>query len=334
MSTPNKISYKDAGVDVERGDAFVERIKSRVASTYTDRVVAGVGGFAALYRMGGGKLLAAGTDGVGTKVKIAQKLGKHDTIGIDLVAMCANDVICTGATPLFFLDYIATAKIDLVVSEDIIKGIVDGCKQAGMALIGGETAEMPGLYQPNEYDLAGFCIGELEETALIDGTKIKEGDTLIALPSSGLHSNGFSLVRKLVDEDEKDILIDCLAPTRIYWHAIKDIRSHLTGIAHITGGGLTNIPRLHENVDYILHDLPDADMPDIFHEMEKRSGLDAPELYTTFNMGIGMALATAAPDAVTDHLKKIGEKYAVIGEIKKGDGKVRVSTPKKKFTLE
>lgn len=324
-SQPKQTSYRDAGVDVERGDAFVERIKTKVASTYTDRVMAGVGGFAALYRMDGGKILAAGTDGVGTKVKIAQHLGIHSTIGIDLVAMCVNDVICTGATPLFFLDYLATGKLDVETGEKIISGIADGCKEANCALIGGETAEMPGMYQNGEYDLAGFCVGEVMERDLIDGRNIADGDTLIALPSSGFHSNGYSLVRKLVDPSETDLLKECLAPTRIYWNAIKDARDCLHGMAHITGGGFANIPRMNGGFDYVIDTLPDmTHLPPVFGEIARRSGLERRALYQTFNMGIGLVLATRQPDALLSRLTAASERFWRIGHITRGTGRVVV----------
>jgi phosphoribosylformylglycinamidine cyclo-ligase len=334
MTVAQKITYKDAGVDIERGDDFVERIKARVRSTYGDRVVSGIGGFAALYRMDGGKLLAAGTDGVGTKVKIAQHLDKHDTIGIDLVAMCVNDVICTGAKPLFFLDYLATGKLELRVAEEIIKGIVEGCKQSSMALIGGETAEMPGIYQHGEYDLAGFAVGEVEEKALIDGSKVQEGDTLIAIPSSGIHSNGYSLVRKLVKESEKELLEDCLTPTRIYWNTVKDILPHLKGMAHITGGGFANIPRINGAFDFVVDYLPGLDeIPSVFGEMVKRSGLDGAELYQTFNMGVGMVLATSETEKVTAQLNAIKQPFWKIGHIEKGSGMTVVRANGNNFSL-
>ena len=334
MTVAQKVTYKDSGVDIERGDEFVERIKSRVKSTYGDRVVSGIGGFAALYRMDGGKLLAAGTDGVGTKVKIAQLLDKHDTIGIDLVAMCVNDVICTGAKPLFFLDYIATGKLELHVAEEIIKGIVEGCKQSGAALIGGETAEMPGLYQKGEYDLAGFSVGEVEEKSLISGSTLQEGDTLIALPSSGIHSNGYSLVRKLVKETETKLLEECLTPTRIYWPAVKDIFHLLKGMAHITGGGLENIPRINEGFNYVIDNLPEInEIPAVFGEMVKRSGLSGAELYRTFNMGMGFVLATGEAEKVAAHLNKINQPFRKIGHVTKGTGSVIVRSGQHDFTV-
>jgi len=321
MTIPNKITYKDAGVDIERGDEFVERIKAKVRSTYSDRVMSGVGGFAALYKMHGGKLLATGTDGVGTKVKLAQVLNKHDTVGIDLVAMCVNDIICTGATPMFFLDYLATGKLELEVAESIIDGIVEGCKQAEASLVGGETAEMPGLYGEGEYDLAGFAVGEVDEAALIDGQKIKEGDAIFALASAGFHSNGYSLVRKMVKEHETKLMQDCLTPTRIYWKTVKDILPLANGMAHITGGGLGNVPRMNGAFDYVLEYLPKLDeIPSVFGEMVNRCGLDGKELYETFNMGMGFMIATSEPENLAARLSALGEKFWKVGHVVKGQG--------------
>lgn len=319
MAEKRKISYKDAGVDLEIADALVDKIKARVQTTYGSAVVSEVGGFAALYKTGNGKVLAAGTDGVGTKVKVAQALGKHDTIGIDLVAMCVNDVICTGAKPLFFLDYLAMAKIDLAVLDEIIAGIVDGCRQSGMALIGGETAEMPDVYHSGEYDLAGFAVGEVDEEKIIDGKSIKAGDTLLAFPSSGIHSNGFSLVRRLIQPGEKSLLVQALTPTCIYWNAVKDLLPLIKGMAHITGGGFGNIPRMNGNFDYVINALPER--PDIFDVLADRSGLDDKMLYETFNMGIGFVLATDKPDEI---IQKAPEKVYKIGHVTPGIGKVKM----------
>lgn len=333
MAQTQKITYKDAGVDIARGDAFVERIKGRVRSTYGDRVVSGVGGFAALYKMDGGKLLAAGTDGCGTKVKVAQALKRHDTIGIDLVAMCVNDVICTGAQPLFFLDYLATGKLELGVAEDIITGVVEGCKQAGAALIGGETAEMPGVYGEGEYDLAGFCVGEVAEKSLMDGSRIREGDALVALPSSGVHSNGYSLVRRLVGENETALLEQALVPTRIYWNVVKEVLPLVNGMAHITGGGLENIPRMNMNFDYALDFLPAlSDIPPIFGELVKRSGLEGADLYRTFNMGIGFVFATAEPEKLAAKLKELKQPFWKTGRVQKGSGMTVVRTDSLDFS--
>lgn len=333
MTTAQKVTYKDAGVDIERGDEFVERIKARVKSTYNNRVESGVGGFAALYKITDDKLLATGTDGCGTKVKLAQGLNKHDTIGIDLVAMCVNDVICTGATPLFFLDYLATGKLELKTAEDIIKGVVEGCKQSECALIGGETAEMPGLYDAGEYDLAGFCVGEVMKRDLIDGSKVKEADTLFALPSSGVHSNGYSLVRKLFREDEKKLLQEALTPTRIYWPVVKQVLPLVNGMAHITGGGLSNIPRMNMGFDYRIESLPGLDeIPPVFAELVKRSGLDGKDLYETFNMGIGFVIATSEPAKLAEKLRLMKEPYWMIGRVAAGNGMAVVKTGAQDFS--
>ncbi len=324
------ISYKDSGVDIEKGDALVEKIKNKVRGTYGPRVRAGVGGFACLYEISPGKLLAAGTDGVGTKLKIAQHLGIHDTIGIDLVAMCVNDILCTGAKTLFFMDYMATGSLDVGVGEQIISGVIEGCKQSAAALIGGETAEMPGMYQNGEYDLAGFAVGEVMEEDLVDGTKISVGDVLIGLPSTGVHSNGFSLVRKLIKNDETDLLKKALTPTKIYCQVVEKLMENhgeaIKGMAHITGGGMTNISRMNKNFDYTLEALPKMDeIPEIFSVLKERSGLGDKELYTTFNMGVGLVIATSSPNELIDTLKGLGEKYYVLGKVQTGSGKVHLA---------
>jgi len=275
--------------------------------------------------------LAAGTDGVGTKLKIAQQLNIHHTIGIDLVAMCANDILCTGARGLFFMDYLATGKLDLDVSEALIDGVVEGCKQAGMALIGGETAEMPGMYAEGQYDLAGFAVGEVEETNLIDGSEIKEGDTIIGITSSGFHSNGYSLIRKLVKEDEVELLKQCLEPTRIYSELVESLKgelgSSLHGMAHITGGGFTNVARLNKNYDYHIQYLPGkGEVPEVISVLSERSGLSLNELYRTFNMGVGFMIITDNPEIANTLLKEKNENHWVLGKVIKGSGKVFLSS--------
>jgi len=320
------LSYKEAGVDIEKGDALVEKIKTRVRGTYGENVISGVGGFACLYRIAENKLLAAGTDGVGTKLKIAQILNKHDTIGIDLVAMCVNDILCTGALPLFFMDYLATGTLDTGIADDIIAGVVDGCHQSGAALIGGETAEMPGMYQNGDYDLAGFAVGEVAEDRVIDGRQIAAGDTLISLPSSGFHSNGYSLIRKLVDMNDKALLEKCLTPTRIYKDAAAAVLTEaglVSGMAHITGGGVLNIARMNADFDYHLSDMPqEGARPDVFDAVLKNSGIDTKELYRSFNMGIGFVIATSAPEKTIAALTAAGETPQVIGSVKNGTGQV------------
>ncbi|HLE11428.1 MAG TPA: phosphoribosylformylglycinamidine cyclo-ligase [Bacteriovoracaceae bacterium] len=315
-----RYTYADAGVDIDRGDKFVESIKRKVESTYNGRVVEGVGGFAALYKAGNGKLLAAGTDGVGTKLKIAQKLGIHNTIGIDLVAMCVNDVLCTGATPLFFLDYLASSKLDLAVSNQIIDGIVKGCQESNMALIGGETAEMPGMYAADEYDLAGFAVGEVEEAQVIDGQKVSAGNAIIGIASSGLHSNGFSLVNKLIQNEEIELLKECLTPTRIYVSLIQSLLSkypqNILGMAHITGGGISNIQRINERKHFALHSMPSLSLiPSIFQEIKKRANLEDKELYQVFNMGVGFVLVTDTPGPIMSTLSAMNEKAYLIGHV-------------------
>lgn len=319
------MNYKESGVDIEKGDLFVERISKMVKSTYNQQVVSGIGGFCALYAMDEERYLASSTDGVGTKIKLALELGYHDTIGVDLVAMCVNDLICSGAKPLFFLDYFASSKLDLPVSEAVIKGIVDGCKESGMALIGGETAEMPGMYQPGDYDLAGFSVGEVMKANIVDGSQIKNGDTLVGIASSGFHSNGFSLIRKVLEKNNADLDLKraCLTPTKIYVKSILSLlRTHghlVKGIANITGSGFLNIPRMNENFDYHVTEAPV--LPKFMKEVCDMSGLTSKELHKTFNMGVGMVVATDSPDEVIRVLNSLGEEAFFLGHITKGVGK-------------
>ncbi len=280
------MNYKESGVDIEKGDLFIEKIKPFIKQTYNQNVTSGVGGFAALYDQGE-SYLATGTDGVGTKIKLAIELGIHHTIGQDLVAMCVNDILCTGATPSFFLDYLATDSLDLNVHTDVVKGIADGCRIAKCALIGGETAEMPGMYHNNDYDLAGFVVGHLDKNKYIDGKNIKEGMAIYALPSSGFHSNGFSLIRNLIANESDQLKKECLTPTRIYTQEVQEIckKFDIKGMAHITGGGLNNIKRMSDSVGYVINNLPT--MPNFMDSVLSKSKLSLSELYKTFNMGIG-----------------------------------------------
>lgn len=312
------MDYKAAGVDVEKGNRFVERIKRLVGDTYDERVESGVGGFASLYRMDENRLLASGTDGVGTKLLLAQELNRHDTIGIDLVAMCANDVICTGARPLFFLDYLATGKLDLEIHTEIVKGIAGACKEIGCALIGGETAEMPGIYPDSTYDLAGFCVGEVFRHQLLGGDKVKANDYLVGIASSGFHSNGFSLVRKLIKEHERDLKHELLTPTRLYVNLIKELMltqpDNIHGLSHITGGGFDNIPRMNEALGYEITHLPSREMrPEAMNLILERSQLDQKTLYETFNMGIGMVVACRDPERLLEGLKN--ERAMILGRV-------------------
>lgn len=315
------MNYKEAGVDIDLGDKFVEKIKNLVRSTHNENVVAGVGGFAALYKMDQDRFLVASTDGVGTKIKLAIELGFHETIGIDLVAMCVNDLLCTGARPLFFLDYFASGKLDLGVGEAVLKGIVEGCHQGKMALIGGETAEMPGMYQDGDYDLAGFSVGEVFQKDIIDGSQIKPGDTLVGIPSSGFHSNGFSLVRKAIDSlpsssEKEQLKSECLTPTAIYVDLIKKINSTdpklINGIANITGGGFHNIPRMNDAYTYSITSPPKIDeLPSFMRKVLEITKLSKEDAYKTFNMGVGLVIATNQPES----LQKIIDRSWIIGTV-------------------
>jgi phosphoribosylformylglycinamidine cyclo-ligase len=337
MSPTESITYKDAGVDMEAGDELVERIKPAVKRSMRPEVLAGLGGFGALFEIPVDRyrkpVLVSGTDGVGTKLRLAIETARHDTIGIDLVAMCANDVVVQGAEPLFFLDYYATAKLSVDVAESVIKGIVEGCVQAGAALIGGETAEMPGMYAEGDYDLAGFCVGIVEKEAIIDGAKTRSGDVVIGLPSSGPHSNGYSLIRKLLSHSKatattklaSGTLYDALLqPTRIYVKPLlalaKKVPIH--GIAHITGGGLTeNIPRVVPHGLEVLLSAKTWTRPEVFDWLQKAGNIADAEMYRTFNCGIGMTITVAAEhcDKALAALREHGEQPSVIGEIRRGD---------------
>lgn len=339
----NKITYQDAGVDVHRGYEAVSKMKEHVKSTFTDGVLTDIGSFGGSYSiakyMGMEEpVLVSGTDGVGTKLKLAFDLNKHDTIGIDCVAMCVNDILCSGAIPLFFLDYIATGRISPEQVAEIVKGIAIGCKESLCALVGGETAEMPGFYKDGEYDVAGFAVGIVDKAKMIDGSKMKAGDVIIGLRSSGVHSNGYSLVRKIIDTYKLDLNAYCeelgetygeafLKPTKLYVKAVMAAKeaAELKGIAHITGGGfIENIPRmLPEGVDARIN-LNAIDAPKVYTLLEKLSGLEINELYNTFNMGIGMMIVTAKEDAdkVVEALCKVGEEATIIGEIVEGNKEV------------
>ncbi|SDJ95742.1 phosphoribosylformylglycinamidine cyclo-ligase [Natronincola ferrireducens] len=338
-----KMTYKNAGVDVEEGQRAVSLMKNHVKSTFTSNVLEDIGGFGGLFALDlqGIKepVLVSGTDGVGTKLKLAFLLDKHDTIGQDCVAMCVNDILCQGAKPLFFLDYIATGRLKAEKVEAIVKGIADGCKIAGCALIGGETAEMPGFYQDEEYDIAGFVVGLVDKSKVITGNNIKEGDIILGLASSGLHSNGYSLARSVLLEKEKlplhgsvDPLEETLGeelikPTRIYVDAVEKVMKTVAikGIAHITGGGFyENVPRiLPEDVDAHI-DLGSWRIPPIFDLIQERGNIEAIEMYKTFNMGIGMMLVVDEKDGeeALKTLEATGEKVYKIGKIHKGKKQV------------
>ncbi len=326
-----KVSYKDAGVDIDAGNTLVERIKPFVKETFNSNVVGGIGSFAGAFRMPQGykkPVLLSATDGVGTKLKLAIDAKKYDTVGIDLVAMCVNDLICNFGEPLFFLDYYATGKLDVDAAAATVKGIAEGCKQAECALIGGETAEMPGMYSEDDFDLAGFAVGVAEEDEL--NPKVKEDDVLLAFPSSGIHSNGYSLVRKLFfeklnmkfdDEIEGKKLIDILlTPTRIYVKEFKKFKSKINALAHITGGGIVeNLPRvLPQDLEAVVYKDKIKTLP-IFDFMSKY--VDEAEMFRTFNMGVGLILAVDEKNA--DFIISNSDAY-VIGEIKKGQKGVKL----------
>ncbi|MGE5808950.1 MAG: phosphoribosylformylglycinamidine cyclo-ligase [Nitrospirota bacterium] len=332
------ITYKDAGVDIDAGDHFVEKIKPYVKSTFRPEVMTHIGGFGGLFALRKYRepVLVSGTDGVGTKLKVAFQMKRHDTVGIDLVAMCVNDIIVSGAEPLFFLDYFATGRLKPQEHADIVRGIAAGCKQAGCALIGGETAEMPSFYAEDEYDLAGFAVGVVEKKKIIDGKKIRPGDLLVGLASSGLHSNGYSLVRKVLFEKAgygvEDTLSELghttlgevlLTPTRIYAKTILALAKEfdIRGMAHITGGGITgNTPRMLPKGMQARIRVGSWEVPPIFKLVQKKAQVDDTEMYQDFNMGLGMILAVQKKqaEAAVKKAAKLGEKAWLVGEIVKG----------------
>lgn len=327
------LSYKDAGVDINAGNALVERIKPEVKRTTRAEVIGGLGGFGALCAIPSKykePILVSGTDGVGTKLRLAIDLKKHDTIGIDLVAMCVNDLVVQGAEPLFFLDYYATGKLDVDVAADVVKGIADGCVQSGCALVGGETAEMPGIYHVGDYDLAGFCVGVVEKSEIIDGSRVKNGDALIALGSSGPHSNGYSLVRKVIDVagvnpatellDNKPLSEHVLAPTKIYVKSVLALikQADVHAIAHLTGGGFwENIPRVLPKNTKAVIDEKSWKWPSVFNWLQEKGNIDTYEMYRTFNCGVGMVIALPQEQVETALaiLKQAGENAWLIGHI-------------------
>lgn len=333
------ISYKDSGVDVERGYEAVKLMRKHVQSTYTDGVLGDIGSFGGFFRMPEGMkdpVLVAGTDGVGTKLKYAFIADRHDTIGIDAVAMCVNDIVCQGAKPLFFLDYFATGRLSPETVATVVSGVAEGCRQSGAALIGGETAEMPGFYAEGEYDIAGFAVGAVDRDKVINGSSIKAGDVLVGVKSSGIHSNGYSLVRKLWGENKEELekyderlgcrVIDALlTPTRIYVKSILELieRVNVKGIAHITGGGfIENIPRIFPEGIGCRIDTKSYEVPVLFKIMQEKANLTDRQIYNTFNMGIGMVVCVAEKDAEATiaQLESTGERCAVIGKTVEGSG--------------
>ncbi|PVZ64336.1 phosphoribosylformylglycinamidine cyclo-ligase [Pelagibaculum spongiae] len=334
------LTYRDAGVDIDAGNQLVEKIKDVASSTRRPGVLAGLGGFGALFEIPEGyqqPVLVSGTDGVGTKLRLALDLNRHDTVGIDLVAMCVNDLIVQGAEPLFFLDYYASGKLDVEKAADVVSGIGEGCRQAGCALIGGETAEMPGMYHGDDYDMAGFCVGVVEKSKIIDGTKVQPGDAIIALGSSGPHSNGFSLIRKVLEISNADLNMDIdgesladrlMAPTRIYIKPLlalcKEFDIH--AMAHITGGGLPeNIPRvLPDNCDAQI-DTTSWEIPAVFKWLQQQGNIEQHELLRTLNCGVGMVVCLPVEQAQSaiEALQAAGETAWQIGSIESGNQQVR-----------
>lgn len=338
MTNSQSLSYKDAGVDIDAGEALVSRIKSVAKATARKEVIGGLGGFGALCRIPQGyksPLLVSGTDGVGTKLKLALDLNQHDTIGQDLVAMCVNDLLVCGAEPLFFLDYYATGKLDVDTAESVIKGIGDGCKLSNCALIGGETAEMPGMYHGNDYDLAGFCVGVVEEDEVITGKNVKQGDVLIALASSGVHSNGYSLVRKVLEVSNTDLKAEeldgkplkdvLLAPTKIYVKSVGALQKELGNanihaMAHITGGGLTeNLPRVLPDDLSAEINLTSWEFAPVFKWLQQKGNIEQKEMLRTFNCGVGFVVVVPADkaDKTLEFLTAQGETAWKLGQIGK-----------------
>lgn len=336
-------TYRDAGVDINAGYEAVKLMKEHVQKTFIPGTLTNIGGFGGLFELPimNRPVLVSGTDGVGTKLKIAFLMDKHDTVGMDCVAMCANDVICCGAKPLFFLDYIAVGKLDPKKASDIVKGVAEGCMQSECSLIGGETAEMPGFYPEDEYDLAGFCVGVVDKDKIIDGSHVQEGDKIIGLPSSGIHSNGYSLVRKVfnptperlqqyVEELGMTLGDALLKPTRIYVKVMMDIieKFDISAVSHITGGGFyENMPRMLQNEGLgIKINKGTWDIPPIFALLQSQGNVPEREMFNTYNMGIGMCFVVRAEkaDEILRYLESTGEKAYCIGEIVKGEKEVTV----------
>ena len=327
----SSLTYKDSGVDITKGNQLIERIKPIAKSTFRPGVLAGLGGFGAMFEIPLDKyknpVLISGTDGVGTKLKVAEMLNKHDTIGIDLVAMCVNDLIVQGAEPLFFLDYFATGSLNPDIATSVIEGIGEGCRQSGCSLIGGETAEMPGMYSGEDYDLAGFCVGIAEKSRIIDGSKVSEGDHIVALRSSGPHSNGYSLIRKVLEKSTptNEQLNSLIEPTRIYVRSILSLLNTLPvhAISHITGGGLLeNIPRVLP--DHLAAKLDPASwtQPEIFQWLQDQGNIATSEMYRVLNCGVGMVVVISreSSNEAINHLNSCGENAWLIGEVVQFDG--------------
>jgi len=340
-----RLTYKDAGVDIEAGERLVDEIKELARRTFTKEVLTGIGGFGAAFQLPAGykePVLISGTDGVGTKLKVAQMAGVHGTIGIDLVAMCVNDILTVGAKPLFFLDYLATGKLSVETAKEVIRGIAKGCEIAGCSLIGGETAEMPDFYTEGEYDVAGFSVGIVEKSKIVDGKKVKEGNVILGLASSGIHSNGYSLVRKLFFEKlgykiddrvkelgDKKVYEILLEPTRIYVRSVLNLLEEIevSAMAHITGGGIPgNVSRVIPDGLTALIEKGTWEVPKIFSFIEEKGNVPEEEMFRTFNMGIGFAIIVREEDAAKAKklLGQSGERVYEIGRVVKGEEKVKI----------
>jgi len=335
---PASLSYRDAGVDIDAGNSLVERIKPIVKATFRPGVLGGLGGFGALFELPLERyrepVLVSGTDGVGTKLKLALQLGRHDSIGIDLVAMCANDIVVTGAEPLFFLDYYATGHLDVEVATEVVRGIARGCELAGAALTGGETAEMPGIYAQGDYDLAGFCVGVVEKSRIIRPERVRPGDRLIGLASSGPHSNGYSLIRKVLEVSGADLRMPLgstslgsalLEPTRIYVKPLLALGQQLDihALAHITGGGLPeNLPRVLPEGTRAVIDGHSWERPEVFRWLQQQGGIAENEMLRTFNCGVGMVVCVAEADTERslEILRTHGEQAWLLGRIEAAEG--------------
>ncbi len=340
-AAPTPLTYRDAGVDIDAGNALVERIKPLVKRSFRPEVMGGLGGFGALFDLSGKyrePVLVSGTDGVGTKLKLAQQLNRHDTIGIDLVGMCVNDVLVQGAEPLFFLDYFATGKLDIDTAAAVVGGIAKGCELSGCALIGGETAEMPDMYPPGEYDLAGFCVAAVEKSKILDGSKVRAGDVLVGIASSGPHSNGYSLVRRIYDRAGRpgDVVFDgvklidaLMAPTALYVKPVLELlgKHDLHAMAHITGGGLSeNIIRVVPDDLGLEIDASTLVLPPVFDWLQREGRVTPEEMWRTFNCGVGFVLVVAPEDvaAVDADLDRLGLAHRAIGNIVTSPGNARV----------
>jgi phosphoribosylformylglycinamidine cyclo-ligase len=339
--TNSELRYRDAGVDIDAGEALVHRIKPLAASTRRAGVLSGLGGFGGLFELPTGyrsPVLVSGTDGVGTKLKLAVALDRHEGVGIDLVAMCANDIVVAGAEPLFFLDYYATGRLSVEAAAEVITGIAEGCRQAGCALLGGETAEMPGMYADGDYDLAGFCVGVVEKDRIITAERVRQGDALIGLASSGAHSNGYSLIRKVLELTDEDptqpfdgatLGARLLAPTRIYARPLLALIAEfdIHGMAHITGGGITeNLPRCLPDGTRARIDLDSWSVPQLFRWLKEQGGISAAEMLRTFNCGVGMVICLPGDQAAPacERLTTLGEHAWVIGRVETGVGPAKV----------